>query len=173
MILAGIEMDVNVDEFANSLITTSSTPMAIDDFELPICRDNALAVIPTRATPESAGLDLYSSHSTTILSRSRQAIQTGIRVQIPKGYCGRIAPRSGLAFVHGLQILGGTIDSDYRGSLVVVVYNGGGHDLEIKPKQKIAQLIIQKIALPKIKEVRQLNDSQRGINGFGSSGLWD
>ena len=139
--------------------------------ELLIQKSDLLATIPTRSTPGSAGLDLYSTHSVVIPPHSRGIIQTGIRVQIPDGYYGRIAPRSGLAFVYGLQILGGVCDSDYRGDIIVMVYNGGGHNLEIEAKHKIAQLILEKIAVPKIKEVDKLNSTERGVNGFGSSGL--
>jgi deoxyuridine 5'-triphosphate nucleotidohydrolase len=76
-----------------------------------------------------------------------------------------------LAFAYGLQILGGVCDSDFRGDIIVLAYNGGDHDLEIEPKQKIAQLLLEKIAIARVKEVDKLNSTQRGTSGFGSSGF--
>jgi dUTP pyrophosphatase len=127
------------------------------------------AIIPTKATTRSIGLDLFSTENRVIPPGHRAVVSTGISVNIPDGTYGRIAPRSGLAVKNGIAVGAGVIDPDYTGELRVVLFN---HDLEspytIEPGHRIAQIIFEKAMNP-IVTVERSND--RGDNGFGSSGV--
>lgn len=100
------------------------------------------ATLPHRGSPYAAGLDLFSLESFEIKPNHRRKIKTGLAVQIPSGFYGRIAPRSGLAAAFGIDVLGGVIDSDYRGEIVCVLINHGSESLLIGKGMRIAQLII-------------------------------
>ena len=128
------------------------------------------ATIPTRASPGSVGYDLYSTENMSIGSRERGIVSTGIAATIPMGVYGRIAPRSGLAVKHGIQTGAGVIDPDYTGELKVILFNHGTEKFDIKQGDRIAQLILEKCETPLIEEVQEIKDTQRGTNGFGSSG---
>lgn len=95
---------------------------------------------------------------------------TGVRMEIPDGCVGLIWPRSGLAAKHGIDTLAGVVDASYRGEIKVSIINHGHEDLEIKPGDRIAQLIIQRCELWNCVEVDELSDSERGEKGLGSSG---
>lgn len=126
--------------------------------------------IPIRGTCNSAGLDLFSNENGFINPLSRVMISTGIIVKIPTGYYGRIAPRSGLALKNGIDVLAGVIDSDYRGEIKVILYNTDKDNIyEYKKDDKIAQLIIEKYYDFEINVVNELEDTERGICGFGST----
>jgi dUTP pyrophosphatase len=127
--------------------------------------------IPTRANPTDAGLDLFSIEKMAIMPHTRRLIRTGISVEIPEGYYGRIAPRSGLAFKNGIDVLAGVIDSSYRGELGVILYNSDNKSpFLLMEGDRIAQLIIEKHYNFPIEEVSQLSLTERGSGGFGSSG---
>ncbi len=131
------------------------------------------AILPSRATPQSAGYDLYSSEGYVLLPGHRVVVSTGIQVQLPPGVYGRIAPRSGLAVKHGLGIGAGVIDADYQGELKIVLFN---HDLRnnfvIRPGYRVAQLVLEYIATPDVVEVHEFdNVTERGDGGFGSTGV--
>jgi dUTP pyrophosphatase len=98
-------------------------------------------------------------------------IKTGIAIEIPKGFVGLVWPRSGLAIKKGVSVLAGVIDSSYRGEIGVVLLNTNYDDLIIKKGDKIAQLLIQPIETVNIEEVKELSDTERAENGFGSSGF--
>jgi dUTP pyrophosphatase len=125
---------------------------------------------PTRNTPTDAGLDLYASEAVLINGRGWKAISAGISISIPDGFYARIAPRSGLAYKHGLDVFAGVVDSGYRGEIKVIIYNAGEKDHSINVGDKIAQLIIEKCYLWDALIVNELNESDRGERGFGSSG---
>lgn len=127
------------------------------------------AVIPNSAYHGDAGLDLYSAENKLIGSHERETIETGIAIEIPEGFVGLIWDRSSLPAKFGLTTLAGVIDSGYRGEIRIVMYNTSETTYQIRKNDKIAQLLIQEIASPKILEVRQLNSSQRGEKTFGSS----
>ncbi|RWS27809.1 dUTP diphosphatase-like protein [Leptotrombidium deliense] len=127
------------------------------------------AIIPTRATTYSAGFDLYSPEEYYITKHGKVLINTHIAVSIPESCYGRIAPRSCMAWNMYLDVGGGVIDSDYRGAVFVILYNFSDTDYIIRRGDKIAQLICEKIELPKLQVVLFLSQSERGINGFGSS----
>jgi len=125
---------------------------------------------PTRNNPTDAGLDLYSSETSLIRGREWRAISAGISISIPDGYYARIAPRSGLAYKHGLDVFAGVVDSGYRGEIKVILYNAGEKDYLVNEGDKVAQLIIEKCYLWDIIIVNELGQSNRGDRGLGSSG---
>lgn len=129
------------------------------------------AVPPSRASIGAAGYDLCASHYVEVKARDRALVPTGLRIAIPSGYYGRIAPRSGLAITQGLDVGAGVIDEDYRGEVFVLLFNHGSENYLVSPGQRIAQLIIQKIAIPDIQEVDSLDCTERGYGGFGSTGF--
>jgi len=125
---------------------------------------------PTRNNPTDAGLDLYASEEVLINGRKWKAVSAGISISIPNGFYARIAPRSGLAYKHGLDVFAGVVDSGYRGEIKVIIYNAGEKDYLINTGDKIAQLIIEKCYLWDTLIVDSLNESDRGERGLGSSG---
>lgn len=136
--------------------------------QIKLLTDKAKA--PTRNNPTDAGLDLYSSETILIHGRSWKAISTGISISIPDGYYARVAPRSGMAYYHGIDVFAGVIDSGYRGEIKVILYNAGEKDYLVNNEDKIAQLIIEKCYIWHPEIVDTLTDSYRGERGFGSSG---
>ena len=132
---------------------------------------SSTATVPTRATKYSAGYDLYSNESVLVRARERAVIKTGISVAFSSECYGRIAPRSGLAAKYGIDVGAGVIDSDYRGEIMVLLFNHSVLPVEIKQGDKIAQLILEKIRLDEIQVVTELDSTERGEKGFGSSGV--
>lgn len=128
------------------------------------------AKLPTRGSKDSAGLDLYAIESMTIPAHARAGVRTGLAVSIPQGFYGRVAPRSGLAINHGLDVLAGVIDSDYRGEIICALINHGDEPLEITAGSRIAQLIIEAIITPEPTWSEDLSETERGHRGFGSTG---
>lgn len=130
-----------------------------------------LAIIPKRNTRTDAGADLYSVQDITIPPQSRAIVSTGVSIEIPEGFYGRIAPRSGLAVKHGIDVLAGVCDSSYRGEIKVVIINTDKeNDFDITYGDKIAQIIIEQHFNFNFIESEELSESIRGDNGFGSSG---
>jgi dUTP pyrophosphatase len=129
-----------------------------------------LATLPTRGSRFAAGLDLYSVEGLTIEAGGRAAVGTGLCVAIPEGFYGRVAPRSGLAIRHGLDVLAGVIDGDYRGEIRCALINHGREPVRIEVGQRVAQLIIEAIATPEPAWADELEETSRGTGGFGSTG---
>lgn len=129
------------------------------------------AVVPTQGSEYAAGYDLYAAEEGVVLAECRLLVKTNIAVSIPEGYYGRIAPRSGLAYKSGIDILAGVIDADYRGDIGVILYNTDIKDFEFKKGDRIAQLIIEKCHNVEWQEVNELEDSVRSDGGFGSTGV--
>ena len=133
------------------------------------------ANLPVRATPGSAGYDLFSIDSYVVLPGRRVVVSTGISVQLPPGTYGRIAPRSGLAVKHGLDTLAGVIDPDYMGEVKVVLQNlDSQQPFVIRPGYRIAQLILENYTTAEVVEMANENlseNTQRGASGFGSTGI--
>ncbi len=131
--------------------------------------------LPISTSEFSSGVDLLSAEvSETVLHPGKiKLISTGIKIMIPKGYEGQIRPRSGLALKRGITILNtpGTIDSDYRGIVKVILINLGEEEFIIQRGDIIAQLVIQKIFFPNFKLVETLDETKRGEGGFGHSGV--
>jgi dUTP pyrophosphatase len=128
------------------------------------------AFTPTKGSEQAAGFDLYSAQDCVIPSRGKNIVKTDIQIAVPFGCYGRIAPRSGLAINHFIDVGGGVIDEDYRGPVGVVLFNFSDFDFEIKKGERIAQLILERIYLAELKEVPTLNKTKRGEKGFGSTG---
>lgn len=129
------------------------------------------AFAPTKGSDYAAGYDLRSAYWYMIPARGKELVKTDLQVQVPLGTYGRVAPRSGLAWKNHIDVGAGVIDADYRGNLGVVLFNHSNEDFEIAPGDRIAQLICEKIAYPRLEEVDSLNDTNRGAGGFGSTGM--
>lgn len=131
--------------------------------------------LPTYATPGSAGLDIRANLATAITLQplERFLVPTGLFMEIPQGYEGQMRPRSGLAIKQGITCLNspGTIDSDYRGELKVVLVNLGNEPQTIQHGDRIAQLVIAKVSQAELVQVAELNSSLRGEGGFGHTGI--
>lgn len=134
---------------------------------------NEYAKTPIKSTDGAAGFDLFNSgENVVICSGETKFIHTGIKMEIPKGYAGFIYARSGLGCKHGI-VPGncvGVIDSDYRGEIIVCLYNHGSFDYLINYGDKVAQLVISIIPDVTLEEVDSLSETRRNDNGFGSTG---
>lgn len=133
------------------------------------------AKAPTRGSSQAAGLDLCSVEQLFIWPGERKVVSTGLSIEIPPGFYGQIAPRSGLAVKSGIMTMAGVIDSDYRGEIKVVLYNSATRPLlpkfEISPGDRIAQLILLATPAFPIEVVTELSDTVRADGGFGSTGV--
>ncbi len=129
--------------------------------------------LPKKKTCGAAGFDLISAIDTVIKPRTYQGVPTGIAIEIPKIIEAQVRPRSGLALNHGIGILNspGTIDSDYRGEVMVILFNFGQKDFKIKKGDRIAQIIFTRLAKVKLKKASCLSTTKRGAGGFGHTGL--
>lgn len=128
------------------------------------------AIVPTKANEHDVGHDLYSVEEGVIPSGGRACVQTGIVIVPPNGYYGRICPRSGLAVKYGIDVGAGIIDPGYRGEVGVVLFNHGDKDFEYKVGDKIAQLVFHQVNCNGFIQVEELDNTERGEKGFGSSG---
>ncbi len=130
--------------------------------------------LPAYETVASAGMDLRADLSEGLLLKSgeRLLVPTGLFIALPEGYEAQIRPRSGLAFKHGITVLNspGTIDADYRGEVKVLLINYGAEDFEIKDGERIAQMVIAAHARIEWNSVNELEETERGAGGFGSTG---
>lgn len=131
------------------------------------------AVIPSYAHKDDAGLDLFSIDTIVIKPMERKLIHTGIQIQLPPNTEAQIRPRSGLALKHGITVLNtpGTIDQGYRGEIGIILINLSNESFNVEKNMKIAQMVIKPIISLEIQEVDRLNDTSRGKDGFGSTGL--
>ena len=125
---------------------------------------------PNRANNSDAGHDLYSDEDSWVFARQRKVIKTGISLEMPDNLAGLIWPRSGLSVKKGIDILAGVVDAGYRGEIMVCLYNTSDEDVEIKRGDRIAQMIFQEVPLISLQLRESLGSSQRGSNGFGSTG---
>ena len=128
------------------------------------------ARLPTRGSAGAAGLDLYAVERVTIAPRARAAVRTGLAAAVPRGFYGRVAPRSGLAVRHGIDVLAGVVDSDYRGEILCALVNHGEEPFEVEPGARVAQLVVEAIATPEPAWAEELEETVRGAGGFGSTG---
>jgi dUTP pyrophosphatase len=128
------------------------------------------AKFPTKANLTDAGFDLYSVENIIIAPQSRKTIRTGIALEMPKHFAGLIWPRSGLSVKSGIDVLAGVIDSGYRGEIMVCLYNTSKDVVDIKHGDRIAQIIFQEVPVVTMEVHSTLGSSQRGDNGFGSTG---
>ena len=134
-----------------------------------IKRLSETAIIPTRAHDDDAGLDIYASSDAIVPACGWAWVSTGIAIAVAPGFCARVCPRSGLAG-DGITVDAGVIDAGYRGEVKVLLVNRNDYCATVTAGQKIAQFLIQPIARPAIAVVGELPSSERGENGFGSTG---
>ena len=140
---------------------------------MEVVRLQPTAILPSRGSEGAAGFDLYSIDHYVVFPGQRVVVSTGIGLQrLPDGTYGRIAPRSGLAVKHGLDVLAGVVDPDYRGEIKVVLMNTDMRNpFVIKPGYRIAQLVLEKYQVSDVIEVTtESNETARGAGGFGSTG---
>jgi len=130
--------------------------------------------LPKYQTVLSAGMDLYAniSEPITLKSLERRLISTGLYISLPAGYEAQVRPRSGLAIKHGITLLNtpGTIDSDFRGEIKVIMINISNEEFKIKPHERIGQLVLNKVYKCVWEETEELKESDRGQGGFGHTG---
>lgn len=131
---------------------------------------NNVVSIPTRAKKGDAGMDVRSAQAGTISANSYLDFKTGIAMQLPEGYYGQFASRSGLAIKHNVTAFSGVIDNGYRGEMVVRLRNHGHKDFRVEVGDRIAQLIILPYLEADGVEVMELDNTDRGADGFGSTG---
>lgn len=131
------------------------------------------AVVPTYGSKCAAGMDLYSSDTYSIAPGETVLVHTGISMEIPDRYFGAIYPRSGLATKRGLRLANcvGVVDSDYRGEIMVALYNDSTETQSVELRDRIAQMVIQPYERPQVFDVvNELSDTERGSGGFGHTG---
>jgi dUTP pyrophosphatase len=147
----------------------------MEKVNVPIKRHPDLDALPEYATSGAAGLDVRArlSEAVELLPGARTLVPTGIYLAIPAGYEAQVRPRSGLALKQGVTVLNspGTIDSDYRGEVGVILINLGKEPVRIAPGDRVAQLVFAPYVRAEWLEVKDLDDSERGSGGFGSTGL--
>ena len=140
---------------------------------LEVTRLHADAVLPTRAYPGDAGLDLVACERVELAPGARATVATGIAIAIPPGHAGLVLPRSGLAARHGVSVVNapGLIDEGYRGEVKVILLNtDAAEPFVVEPGMRIAQLVVVRVPELELHEVAELAVSERGGDGFGSSG---
>ncbi len=140
--------------------------------KIKIKKVNVEAIIPNYAHEGDAGIDLYSVEDYILEPGQRKLVFTGLKIEVPRNYEIQIRPKSGLALKYGITVLNtpGTVDSGYRGEVGVILFNTSNEIYRIKKREKVAQAVIMKVEEAEIEEVNELSDSDRGENGFGSTG---
>lgn len=130
------------------------------------------ATLPAYATPGAAGVDLRSTIDIVLQPGERMLAPTGLKMEIPAGFEGQVRPRSGLALKQGLSMVNtpGTIDSDYRGEIGIILINHGQEAIELGAGERIAQMVICPVVQARFEAVTDLSDSARAAGGFGSTG---
>ena len=133
-------------------------------------RENA--VLPSYGSDYAAGADLYACNAVTVEPGATEFVQTGLALKVPAGYAGLVYARSGLACKKGLAPANkvGVIDADYRGEIMVALYNHSSQAVEVEPGERVAQLVITPYLTAVFEETEELSDTVRGEGGFGSTG---
>lgn len=153
---------------------STSFPLGMSIFEQKVIEVQKLdprAIIPTRANKSDAGYDLYALEGLTIPEGSRSLVSTGIAMAIPRGQVGLIWPRSGLAVKSGIDVFAGVVDSGYRGEIKICLYNSSSTPFSIDAGDRVAQILFQEVGDFCLSEVKELDVTDRGHGGFGSSGV--
>jgi len=142
---------------------------------LKVFKTNERVTLPKYESEGAAGIDLraFLSADVSIPPLGRVKIPTGLKIELPEGYEAQVRPRSGLALKKGITVLNspGTIDSDYRGDVDIILVNLGGEDVTIKDGERIAQIVVAPVCRAVMKEADALAESKRGGGGFGSTGV--
>ena len=154
--------------YNNDVSTPNDEQLPIAEDELKIELLSTDAIPPTRATPQSAGLDLYSTIDGIVKQNEHLIVPIDIAFEPKSGTYGQVLARSSFA-AKGITVLGGVIDADYRGNIKVILQNNSKNEFQVKKGQRVAQLVIKKISLPTVKVVDKLNSTERGAQGFGST----
>lgn len=131
------------------------------------------AAVPKRADLGAAGYDLFSVEKVIVLPRAQAIVDTGVVLEFPPDCYARVAPRSGLAAKHSIDVLAGVVDSTYRGNIKVILYNHSDQDFVVNVGDRVAQLIFERIYTPVLEQVHDMAElmaSDRGDGGFGSTG---
>lgn len=136
--------------------------------QLRIVKVSAHSTTPTKGSLLSAGFDLYAAEAVSIAAGGKGIVSTGLNIAVPRGSYGRIAPRSGLALIHHLQVGAGVVDADFRGVVKIILFNHGKHPFVVQIGDRVAQLICEKIYYPQLTEVPDLDVTIRGARGCGS-----
>lgn len=155
-----------------------STALTALGYSYPCCNDNVLyfkkmsdrATTPSRGSELAAGYDLYSAENVIIPKQGKALVKTDIAIALPEGCYGRVAPRSSLSWKHHIDVGAGVVDRDYRGNVGVVLFNLSQQDYKVQQGDRIAQLIVERISIPPLVEVEELDDTARGTAGYGSTG---
>ncbi|OCF30801.1 deoxyuridine 5'-triphosphate nucleotidohydrolase [Kwoniella heveanensis CBS 569] len=161
--LANLTVKDNLKSESNGSVTAPSDTLLIK-------RLSSSATIPTRGSPLSAGYDLYSAEEKVVPARGKALVDLQLSIAVPEGTYGRIAPRSGLASKHSIDTGAGVIDADYRGPVMVLLFNLSDNDFTVTKGDRVAQLILERIVMAPIAEVDDLESTTRGSGGFGSTG---
>ena len=143
-----------------------------NEIQIDIIRCSDTVKTPLKGYPNSAGYDLFADKSIRVMSKSRGLVSTGFKISIPKGFYGQIFPSSGMALMNGIMAFNGTIDSGYLGIVYVLLFNFLTNDFLVEKGNRITQIIFKRCENVSFLEVENLTfDSERGVKGFGSSGL--
>ena len=131
------------------------------------------ATLPAYQTPGAAGMDVCTSESFELRPMERRLVATGLRIAVPPGFEAQMRPRSGLALKHGISMVNtpGTIDSDYRGEIRMIVINFGDKVVHFNQGERVGQIVISPVARAQLQIVDKLDDTDRGHGGFGSTGV--
>lgn len=138
---------------------------------LQVKRLSETAVLPVRGSADAAGFDLASAQHVVIPAKGKAIVPTDLSIACPPQTYARIAPRSGLAVKKFIDVGAGVVDADYRGPVGVVLFNFGEEDFAVKPGDRVAQLVLERICMAPVAEVAELSETQRGAGGFGSTGV--
>ncbi|RKP05110.1 deoxyuridine 5'-triphosphate nucleotidohydrolase, partial [Thamnocephalis sphaerospora] len=162
----------NIDWKEKRLLSVDTQLYATDTqcFTLDVKLLSPFARLPTRSSPQAVGYDLHATEDVRIKPHSQEAVPTGLAIKLPEGTYGRVAPRSGLALRQAVDVHAGVIDPDYRGEVCGVLYNHGDKEVQLSRGDRFAQLIVEKVATPMVREVKELDETKRGTGGFGSTG---
>lgn len=139
------------------------------DMQIKLLTENAK--LPSYAHSSDAGMDLYASEESIIAVGERVQIKTGIALAIPVGFVGLIWDKSGISHKSGMKVMGGVIDAGYRGEILIGIVNMGENAHTFKVGDKVAQMLIQKVEQPTLVAVAELDVTDRGLDGFGSTGV--
>ncbi|XP_032448079.1 deoxyuridine 5'-triphosphate nucleotidohydrolase, mitochondrial-like [Lynx canadensis] len=155
---------------ATPTITPRKQPPPAEDAMWPrFVRLSEHATAQSKESARASGYDLYSAYDYTVPPMEKALVKIDIQIALPSGCCGRVAPGSGLAAKHFIDVGAGVIDEDYRRNVGVVLFNFDKEKFEVKKGDRIAQLICERIFDPEIEEVQVLDDTERGSGGFGKN----
>eukprot|EP00164_Ancoracysta_twista_P008970 GFYU01013130.1.p1 GENE.GFYU01013130.1~~GFYU01013130.1.p1 ORF type:complete len:216 (+),score=51.66 GFYU01013130.1:74-649(+) len=163
--------DVTVSVKAATAANTETTAVTTQMPELLVKKLSSDACIPSRGSNDAAGYDLSSAHDLLIPAHGKAIAKTDLAISLPEGCYGRVAPRSGLSWKNHIDLGAGVIDRDYRGNVGVVMFNHSDVDYRVHRGDRVAQLLVERILTPTVRQVEDLDETVRGAGGFGSTGV--